>query len=65
VLVQGFADEDCTLRVLDITGRVVVQELRFTGKTWLPLADVQPGTYVCLITTSKARRWQGKLVVGR
>ncbi|MCO5275811.1 MAG: right-handed parallel beta-helix repeat-containing protein [Flavobacteriales bacterium] len=65
VLVQGFADEDCTLRVLDITGRVVVQELRFTGKTWLPLADVQPGTYVCLITTSKARLWQGKLVVGR
>ncbi|MBS1569654.1 MAG: right-handed parallel beta-helix repeat-containing protein, partial [Bacteroidetes bacterium] len=65
VLVRGFGDEECLLRLMDITGRVVIQEVRFTGKTRLPLADVQPGTYVCLITTSKGHLWQGKLVVGR
>lgn len=65
VLVRGFGDEECLLRLMDITGRVVIQEVRFTGKTRLPLADVQPGTYVCLITTSKGHLWQGKMVVGR
>jgi hypothetical protein len=65
VLVRGFGDEECLLRLMDITGRVVIQEVRFTGKTRLPLADVQPGTYVCLITTSKGHLWQGKMMVGR
>lgn len=64
VLVQGFAGEDCTLRLLDITGRVVVQEVRFEGTTLLPLGSVRPGTYLCRISGTSGQTWTGRLVVG-
>lgn len=64
VLVRGFAGEDCTLRILDITGRVVVQELRFKGTALLPLGGVRPGTYLCRINGTSGQTWTERLVVG-
>jgi hypothetical protein len=63
VRVQGFAGEDCLLRLLDITGRTVVQEVQFNNSTTLPLQAVRPGTYLCRITSSKGQLWTGRLVV--
>ncbi len=64
VQVQGFASEPCTVRILDITGRVVVPETRFESSTVLPLHHLRPGTYVCRIATEAGRTWSGRLVVG-
>ena len=64
VLVLGFAGEDCTMRILDITGRSVVPEVPFKDRTVLPLTAVRPGTYLCRITTGAGRTWTGRLVVG-
>ena len=64
VQVQGYAGEPCTVRILDITGRVVVPETRFESSTVLPLHHLRPGTYVCRIATVAGRTWSGRLVVG-
>ena len=64
VLVQGYTDEDCILRIMDITGRAVVEEVRFNTTTTVPLQGIRPGTYVCRITTRTGRSWIGRLVVG-
>lgn len=64
VSVQGFAGADCVLRLLDITGRTVVQEVRFNGSTTIPIQSLRPGTYLCRITADNERTWTGRLVVG-
>lgn len=65
VIVQGWPDTECTMQVMDLTGRMVAPELRFTGQASLPLDGINPGTYLCRLSDSQGRTWMDKLVVGR
>jgi hypothetical protein len=65
VLVQGWPDAECTLRIMDVTGRAVTKEMRFTGKVPVPLDGIKPGTYLCRITDGQGRTWADRLVVGQ
>lgn len=65
VVVQGWPDTECTMQVMDLTGRMVAPELRFTGQANLPLDGINTGTYLCRLSDSQGRTWADKLVVGR
>lgn len=64
VRVQGFNDEDCSITIVDITGRAVLREERFNNSTTVALNGLLPGTYLCRITGAAGQTWTGKLVVG-
>ena len=65
VLVQGWPDTDCTLWIMDLTGRAVAQEIRFTGQATVPVHNLLPGTYLCRIMDAQGRITTDRLVVDR
>ncbi len=65
VLVQGYPGEDCLLRILDLSGRMVLPVMRFNGSITVLTHGLQPGAYLCRITTAAGLSWTDRLVVGR
>lgn len=65
ITVQGWGDTDCTLWIMDLTGRALAKELRFTGQTTVPIHSLLPGSYLCRIGDDQGRIATEKLMVGQ
>jgi hypothetical protein len=65
VSVQGYPGQDCTLRIMDATGRAAIKEVHFNGSATVPVVGIGPGIYMVQIIPEQGNTWSGRLVIGR